>query len=189
MKGQITYIDERRFAIQYNTDELDNMSPDKIVLWNEYIEVNDEMKVLRKRIKKASLPYLIEGDKGTGKTLMVRTLAKELGYAYVEINCGDNIKDRHLFGSPQLDSDTSYWNAGKITTAFKGLKIYKKVLIFFDDIGNLPTEVQLQLLSLFDKRKSIDVAGQVFNVELVSFTRPPRHLHHQFALERKQLGV
>jgi len=179
MKGQITYIDERRFAIQYNTDELDNMSPDKIVLWNEYIEVNDEMKVLRERIKKSTLPYLIEGDKGTGKTLMVRTLAKELGYAYVEIRCGDNIKDRYLFGSPQLEGDTSYMNAGKLAVAFKGLKIYKKVLVFFDDIGNLSPEVQLQLLSLFDKRKSIDVAGQVFNVEgdeklmIVCTSNPP----------------
>ena len=96
------------------------MSPDKIVLWNEYIEVNDEMKVLRERIKKATLPYLIEGDKGTGKTLMVRTLAKELGYGYVEIRCGDGVKDRHLFGSPQLEGDTSYFNAGKLAVAFKG---------------------------------------------------------------------
>jgi len=182
MKGQITYIDERRFAIQYNTDELDNMSPDKIVLWNEYIEVNDEMKVLRKRIKKSTLPYLIEGDKGTGKTLMIRTLAKELGYGYVEIKCGDNINDRQLFGSPQLEGDTSYWNAGKLAVAFKGLKIYKKVLVFFDGLEFLSTEVQLQLLSLFDKRKSIEVAGQVFNVEddeklmIVCTTNPPIYI-------------
>ena len=182
MKGQITYIDERRFAIQYNTDELDNMSPDKIVLWNEYIEVNDEMKVLRKRIKKSTLPYLIEGDKGTGKTLMVRTLAKELGYGYVEIKCGDNINDRQLFGSPQLEGDTSYWNAGKLAVAFKGLKIYKKVLVFFDGLEFLSTEVQQQLLSLFDKRKSIEVAGQVFNVEddeklmIVCTTNPPIYI-------------
>ena len=184
MKGQITFrgVVERRFSIQYNTDELDNMSPDKIVLWNEYIEVNDEMKVLRKRIKKSTLPYLIEGDKGTGKTLMVRTLAKELGYGYVEIKCGDNINDRQLFGSPQLEGDTSYWNAGKLAVAFKGLKIYKKVLVFFDGLEFLSTEVQLQLLSLFDKRKSIEVAGQVFNVEddeklmIVCTTNPPIYI-------------
>ena len=181
LKGQITSLHPniRRFTIAYNQDELDNMSPDKIVLWNEYIEVNDEMKVLRERIKKATLPYLIEGDKGTGKTLMVRTLAKELGYGYVEIRCGDGVKDRHLFGSPQLEGDTSYFNAGKLAVAFKGLKIYGKILIFFDGLDFLTTEVQLELLSLFDKRKSIEVAGQVFNVEaeeklmIVCSTNPP----------------
>ena len=179
MKGQITLKDIRRYKIQYNQDELDNISPDKINVWNKYVEMKDEKKILIDRINKATLPYLIEGVKGTGKTLMVRSIAKELGWALVEIRCTDNTKERHLFGSAQLDGDTSYWNAGQLAIAFKGLKIYGKVIIFFDDIGNLPPEIQSMLLSLFDKRKSIDVAGQVFNVEkgeklmIVCTTNPP----------------
>lgn len=179
MKGQITLKDIRRFKIQYNQDELDNISPDKINVWNEYVEVNDEKKILIDRINKATLPYLIEGVKGTGKTLMVRSIAKELGWALVEIRCTDNTKERDLFGSPQLDGDTSYWNAGKLAVAFKGLKIYGKVIIFFDGLDFLSLEVQSSLLSLFDKRKSIDVAGQVLNVEkeeklmIVCTTNPP----------------
>ena len=179
MKGQITLKDIRRFKIQYNQDELDNISPDKINVWNKYVEMKDEKKILIDRINKATLPYLIEGVKGTGKTLMVRSIAKELGWALVEIRCTDNTKERDLFGSQQLEGDTSYWKAGKLAVAFKGLKIYGKVIIFFDDIGNLPPEIQSMLLSLFDKRKSIDVAGQVFNVEvkeklmIVCTTNPP----------------
>ena len=179
MKGQITWTNVRRYKIQYNEDELNNISPDKINVWNKYVEMNDEKKILIDRINKATLPYLIEGVKGTGKTLMVRSIAKELGWALVEIRCTDSTKERDLFGSSQLDGDTSYWNAGKLAMAFKGLKIYGKVIIFFDDIGNLPPEIQSMLLSLFDKRKSIDVAGQVFNVEekeklmIVCTTNPP----------------
>ena len=179
MKGQITLKDIRSYKIRYNQDELDNISPDKINVWNKYVEMNDEKKILIDRINKATLPYLIEGVKGTGKTLMVRSIAKELGWALVEIRCTDSTKERDLFGSQQLESDTSYWNAGKLAVAFKGLKIYGKVIIFFDDIGNLPPEIQSMLLSLFDKRKSIDVAGQVFNVEgeeklmIVCTTNPP----------------
>ena len=141
--------------------------------------MNDEKKILIERIKKATLPYIVYGVKGTGKTLMIRAIAKELGWALVEIRCTDNTKERHLFGSLQLDGDTSYWNAGQLAIAFKGLKIYGKVIIFFDDIGNLPPEIQSMLLSLFDKRKSIDVAGQVFNVEegeklmIVCTSNPP----------------
>ena len=179
MKGQITLKDIRRYKIQYNQDELDNISPDRINVWNKYVEMGDEKKILIDRINKATLPYLIEGVKGTGKTLMVRSIAKELGWALVEIRCTDSTKERDLFGSQQLEGDTSYWNAGKLAVAFKGLKIYDKVIIFFDDIGNLPPEIQSMLLSLFDKRKSIDVAGQVFNVEvkeklmIVCTTNPP----------------
>jgi len=187
MKGQIKLsdiksYDLRRYTIQYNQDELEQMAPDKIHDWGEYIEMNDEMKVLRERIKKATLPYLIEGESGIGKTLMIFTLAKELGYALVVINCGDNTKERDLFGSPQIDGNGSYWNAGKLALAYKGLRLYKKVIIFFDDLGNLPPEIQLQLLSLCDRRKSIDVAGQVLHVGedeklmVVATTNPPIYL-------------
>jgi len=54
MKGQITLKDiksnMRRYVIQYNQDELDNMSPDKINVWNKYVEMNDEKKILTDRI-------------------------------------------------------------------------------------------------------------------------------------------
>ena len=179
MKGQITLKDIRSYKIRYNKDELDNISPDKINVWNKYVEMNDEKKILIDRINKATLPYLIEGVKGTGKTLMVRSIAKELGCGLVEIRCTDNTKERDLFGSQQLDGDTSYWKAGKLAVAFKGLKIYGKVIIFFDGLDFLSPEIQSMLLSLFDKRKSIDVAGQVFNVEekeklmIVCTTNPP----------------
>ena len=123
MKGQITLgsINTRRFVIQYNQAELNNMAPYKINVWNKYIEMGDEKKILIERIKKATLPYIVYGVKGTGKTLMVRSIAKELGWALVEIRCGDSTKERHLFGSPQLDSDDSYWNAGKLVISYKGL--------------------------------------------------------------------
>ena len=179
MKGQITLKDIRSYKIRYNKDELDNISPDKINVWNEYVEMKDEKKILIDRINKATLPYLIEGVKGTGKTLMVRSIAKELGWALVEIRCTDNTKERDLFGSQQLEGDTSYWKAGKLAVAFKGLKIYGKVIIFFDGLDFLSPEIQSMLLSLFDKRKSIEVAGQVFNVEvkeklmIVCTTNPP----------------
>ena len=34
MKGQITLKDIRSYKIRYNKDELDNISPDKINVWN-----------------------------------------------------------------------------------------------------------------------------------------------------------
>ena len=165
IEGQIKSHNTRRFIIQYNQDELDSVSPDNIHNWGEYVPIGQEMERLETRIKKGTTPYIIYGVKGTGKTLMIHNLAKKLGYALVEVICGDNIKERHLFGSPQIDLNGSYWNAGKIALAFEGLKIYKKVILFFDDITNLPPEIQLQLLSLCDKRKCIDVAGQRLEVE------------------------
>ena len=164
IEGNLTNKIQRRYVIQYNQDELDNVSPDRIKDFGTYVEIGDEMQRLERRILVGTNPYIIYGVKGTGKTLMIHTLAKKLGYGLVEIICGDNIKERHLFGSPQIDLNGSYWNAGKIAVAFKALKIYKKVILFFDDITNLPPEIQLQLLSLCDKRKYIDIAGQRLEV-------------------------
>ena len=165
IEGQIKSHNTRRFVIQYNQDELDSISPDNIRDWGEYIPIGKEMERLESRINKGTTPYIIYGVKGTGKTLMIHRVAKKLGFGLVEVICGDNVKERHLFGSPQIDLNGSYWNAGKIAVAFKALKIYKKVILFFDDITNLPPEIQLQLLSLCDKRKSIQIAGQTFHVE------------------------
>jgi len=164
IEGKIVNTNKRRFVIQYNQGDLDNIAPDKQKDWGTYIEIKDEKQRLKRRILKGTTPYIIYGVKGTGKTLMIHNLAKELGYALVEIACGDNIKERHLFGSPQIDLNGSYWNAGKVAVAYEGLKIYKKVILFFDDLTNLPPEIQLQLLSLFDKRKYIDIAGQRLEV-------------------------
>ena len=65
MKGQITLKDiksnMRRYTIQYNQDELDNISSDKIIVWKKYVEMNDEKKILIDRINKATLPYIIYG--------------------------------------------------------------------------------------------------------------------------------
>ena len=51
MKGQITLKDIRSYKIRYNQDELDNISPDKINVWNKYVEMKDEKKILIDRIK------------------------------------------------------------------------------------------------------------------------------------------
>ena len=117
IEGKLTNKQQRRYVIQYNQDELDNVSPDRIKDFGDYVEIGDEMQRLERRIVIGTNPYIIYGVKGTGKTLMIHKLAKKLGYGLVEVICGDNIKERHLFGSPQIDLNGSYWNAGKIKSS------------------------------------------------------------------------
>jgi len=90
---------------------------------------------------------------------MIHTIAKKLGYALVEVRCNDSIKERHLFGAPQIDEAGSFFMAGKLTHAYKALPIYKKVLVHLDDLGALSLEMQVAILSMCDARRSIDVNG------------------------------
>ena len=115
---------------------------------------------LEARWKRCRYPFLLEGDKGIGKTLMIHTLAKKLGFALMEVRCSEGVKERHLFGSPQIDSQGSYFMAGKLAHAYKALPIYKKVAIHLDDLGGLSVEEQIAILSMCDARRSIEVNGE-----------------------------
>jgi MoxR-like ATPase len=145
---------------RYNVKQLESISPKNLRDWGEYIPIGDEMDRLERRWRKATLPFLIEGDRGIGKTLLIHTLAKKIGSALVHIPCSDNTRERHLFGSPQIDEDGSYFNAGAITTAMKALETYDFVTIHLDDVGSLSHEMQVMLLSLLDDRKCVWVNGE-----------------------------
>ena len=148
-----------RYPIQYNQNTLERIAPENLRDWGKYIQVSKEMDRLESRWIQGKYPFLLEGDKGIGKTLMIHTLAKKLGYALMEIRCSEGIKERHLFGSPQIDSQGSYFMAGKLAHAYKALTIYKKVMVHFDDLGALSLEMQVAILSMCDARQSIDVNG------------------------------
>ena len=149
-----------RYPIQYNQNTLERIAPENLRDWGKYIQVSKEMDRLESRWIQGKYPFLLEGDKGIGKTLMIHTLAKKLGYALMEIRCSEGIKERHLFGSPQIDSQGSYFMAGKLAHAFKALPIYKKVAIHLDDLGGLSVEEQIAILSMCDARRSIEVNGE-----------------------------
>ena len=149
----------QRYPIHYNQELLERIAPENLRDWGKYIPIGNEMKRLEDAIKYGQYPYLLEGDKGIGKTLMIHTIAKKLGYALVEVRCNDSIKERHLFGAPQIDEAGSFFMAGKLAHAYKALTIYKKVMVHFDDLGALSLEMQVAILSMCDARQSIDVNG------------------------------
>ena len=57
--------------------------PENIQVWDEYIPLRNEVEDLQRNVLKAKYPYLIESEKGQGKTLLVHTLCKKLGLALV----------------------------------------------------------------------------------------------------------
>ena len=60
------------------TAEIDfsEYNPENIQVWDEYIPISNEVEHLQKAILTAKYPYLIESEKGQGKTLLVHTLCK-----------------------------------------------------------------------------------------------------------------
>jgi DNA-binding NtrC family response regulator len=109
---------------------------------------------LRRLIEKASrnrLPVLLLGESGTGKEVVARAIhdANPLGQ-FVPIDCGS------LVGT-LVESDLF----GHVKGSFSGAQENKKGLVemadggtaFFDEIGDLPLEMQVKLLRLIQERQ------------------------------------
>ncbi|MGA2197545.1 MAG: sigma-54 dependent transcriptional regulator [Bryobacteraceae bacterium] len=113
-----------------------------------------EIGAVRRLIEKASrnrLPVLLLGESGTGKEVVARAIhqASPRGQ-FVPIDCGS------LVGT-LVESDLF----GHVKGAFSGAVENKKGLVevaaggtaFFDEIGDLPLEMQVKLLRLLQERE------------------------------------
>jgi PAS domain S-box-containing protein len=102
---------------------------------------------------------LIEGPSGSGKELLARAihnLSQRGKRPYVVVNCGTlpaNLFESELFGYKQgAFTDAKRDKPGRIPLAEGGT-------IFFDEIGDLPTETQVKLLRLLQEREYHPLGG------------------------------
>lgn len=102
---------------------------------------------------------LILGETGTGKELVARTihdLSRRAGKRIVSLNCGaftEDLMSAELFGHEQ----GAFTGAEKLK---KGLLEYAKGgTVFFDEIGELPLQMQVKLLRVLQERTLMRVGG------------------------------
>ena len=112
------------------------------------------MREIREQIDKLSgsrAPVLLLGESGTGKEVIARALHDSGGRgAFVPIDCGSLV-------GPLMESELF----GHTRGAFTGASENKKGLIemanggtaFFDEIGDLPLDLQVKLLRLLQERE------------------------------------
>lgn len=103
------------------------------------------------RIRDSRSPVLLLGESGTGKEVVARALhnANPRG-AFIPIDCGALV-------GPLMESELF----GHVKGAFTGANEQKRGLIdmanggtaFFDEIGDLPLELQVKLLRLLQERE------------------------------------
>src|SRR5947209_16350503 len=109
---------------------------------------------IRAQIEKVGVgrtPVLIQGESGTGKEVAARSLYNACPVGnFVPIDCGSLV-------GPLMESELF----GHVKGAFTGASETKRGLIdlanggtaFFDEIGDLPLELQVKLLRLLQERE------------------------------------
>ena len=110
-------------------------------------------------------PVLLMGETGVGKELIARTLHDLSGLpgSFVAVNAAgldDNVFSDTLFGHVKgaytgADRDRS----GLIEQAAGGT-------LFLDEVGDMPAEIQPQLLRALQQREIQSVGGTIHNIDL-----------------------
>ncbi|MCX7994161.1 MAG: sigma 54-interacting transcriptional regulator [candidate division WOR-3 bacterium] len=133
----------------------------------------ETIKETAKKIAIQDTNLLIIGESGTGKDLLAAAIHNEssrAGERFVVVNCAaipENLFESELFGYKRgAFTDARYDKTGKIEFANNGT-------LFFDEIAELPLNVQAKLLRVIEDKKVIPLGcneGRVVNVRFIFAT-------------------
>lgn len=129
---------------------------------------------LAKKVAATSAKMLIQGETGTGKTLLANTIhqySKVCDGPFIELNCAampESLLEAELFGY-MPGAFTGALVKGKIGL----LEAANNGTLFLDEIGDLPLSLQAKLLKVIAENRFIPVGGTEFkitNFRLISAT-------------------
>nr|BFD42162.1 sigma-54 dependent transcriptional regulator [Pseudomonas sp. FFPRI_1] len=118
-----------------------------------------DLRKLLSKLAPTESPVLIRGESGTGKELVARTLHRQSqrhGKPFVAINCGaipEHLIQSELFGHEKgAFTGAHQRKVGRIEAAHGGT-------LFLDEIGDLPLELQANLLRFLQEKHIERVGG------------------------------
>jgi DNA-binding NtrC family response regulator len=166
--------------------------PQSSIAWAQgLVGQSQAIAAIRRKIQKASvnrLPVLLLGESGTGKEVVARAIhkAKPRG-EFVPIDCGSlvgTLMESELFGHVKGSfSGAAESKRGLVEVADGGTA-------FFDEIGDLPLEMQVKLLRLIQEREFRAVGSlQWRKVDLRIIAATHRDLTAEVAAGRFRLDL
>ena len=155
---------------------------------HELLGVSKPIRELRKLLSKLApteSPVLIRGESGTGKELVARTLHRQSqrhSKPFVAINCGaipEHLIQSELFGHEKgAFTGAHQRKIGRIEAAHGGT-------LFLDEIGDLPLELQANLLR-FLQEKHIERVGGSQPIPVDVRVLAATHVDLESAIEAKR---
>ncbi|POA75308.1 sigma-54 dependent transcriptional regulator [Pseudomonas sp. DP16D-R1] len=144
-----------------------------------------ELRKLLSKLAPTESPVLIRGESGTGKELVARTLHRQSlrhNKPFVAINCGaipEHLIQSELFGHEKgAFTGAHQRKVGRIEAANGGT-------LFLDEIGDLPLELQANLLR-FLQEKDIERVGGSQPIPVDVRVLAATHVDLEAAIEKKR---
>ena len=139
-------------------------NPNNIVVWDKYIPISDEQQRLTKAILSAEYPYLIESEKGQGKTLLVHTVCSKNNIALIEEPVGVGTKRTDLIGTKEINRDGTLFNLGLLPKAIEVANHYKHACLYCDEGNAQDHEMQKYRNSICDGRRYVYANGKKYQL-------------------------
>ncbi|HDZ48492.1 hypothetical protein LCGC14_0036430 [marine sediment metagenome] len=177
---QLEQIQHMREA--YKVPELTSLSAPGVITSQQ----TEPCFALARRVATSTAKILIQGETGTGKTLLARYIHQQSDRAngpFMELNCT-------AFPEGLLEAELFGYAAGAFTGAApRGkqglLDVAHGGTLFLDEVGDLPLALQVKLLKVVEESRYLPVGGTTFrqtNVRLITAT-------HQNLLDRVKTGL
>lgn len=144
--------------------DFDEYNPEKIVVWDKYVEIGEEKTDMERAIKNATFPYLVESEKGQGKTLLVHTICKENNIALVTMPLGSGTTDKDLIGTKEINRNGTVFNLGLLPRGIEVANKYKHALIYGDEANAQDHDIQKVWNSICDGRRYIVANGKMYKL-------------------------
>jgi MoxR-like ATPase len=148
-------------TIPVNFTEYD---PRNIDVWDTYIPIGNEKDRVAKAISLAKFPYLIESEKGQGKTLLIHTICKENNIALIEEPVGSGTKKYDLIGSKEINRNNVVFNLGILPKAIEVANYFGHACLYCDEGNAQDHEIQKWWNSICDGRKAVVANGKKYKL-------------------------
>lgn len=142
----------------------------KPVRFGTYIPMGNELELLHCAMEEG-LPFLMEGEKGIGKTMAVTEACALKDVPLISFSCSSGTTMGDIIGREHLFNNNSVFKLGVLPTAIRVANHYGKAVLYLDELNALDPEVQKMLNPVIDDRRSLTVNNELFELEAgVQFT-------------------
>jgi MoxR-like ATPase len=142
----------------------------KAIRFGKYIPMSNEIDLL-KCVMEVGLPFLMEGEKGVGKTMAVTEACALEDTPLISFSCSSGTTMGDIIGREHLYNGNSVFKLGVLPTAIMVANHFGKAVLYLDELNALDPEIQKMLNPVIDDRRSLVVNNELYTLnDGVQFT-------------------